>query len=119
LVDDVFSTCVQPKLIEPTFVIDYPTELSPLAKYKETNKNITERFEFYVATQEVANAYSELNDPIEQQKRFMNQKSVEEKMTLNLEFITALEYGMPPAAGLGIGIDRLCMILTNMMSIRE
>ncbi|MFQ3675051.1 MAG: lysine--tRNA ligase [Endomicrobiia bacterium] len=119
LVDDVFSVCVQPYLINPTFVIDYPTELSPLAKYKYSDKNITERFEFYVATQEIANAYSELNDPIEQQKRFLAQKTSEEKMALNLEFITALEYGMPPAGGLGIGIDRLCMLLTNTMSIRD
>jgi lysyl-tRNA synthetase class 2 len=119
LVDDVFSVCIQPHLINPTFVIDYPKELSPLAKYKYSEKNITERFEFYVATEEVANAYSELNDPIEQYNRFIEQKTSEEKMALNLEFITALEYGMPPAGGLGIGIDRLCMILTNTMSIRD
>jgi lysyl-tRNA synthetase class 2 len=119
LVDDVFSVCIQPKLIKPTFVVDYPRILSPLAKYKPENKDVTERFEFYVATQEIANAYSELNDPIEQYQRFIEQKTSEEKMALNLEFITALEYGMPPAGGLGIGIDRLCMILTNSMSIRD
>ncbi len=119
LVDSVFEKYIQPNLINPTFVIDYPVELSPLAKYKSEDKNVTERFELYIATQEVANAYSELNDPIEQYNRFVAQKTSEDKMALNLEFITALEYGMPPAGGLGIGIDRLCMILTNSLSIRD
>lgn len=119
LVDSVFEVCIQPHLINPTFVIDYPRELSPLAKYKDNNRDITERFELYIATEEVANAYSELNDPIEQYNRFMEQKTPEEKMALNMEFIQALEYGMPPAGGLGIGIDRLCMILTGSVSIRD
>ncbi|MEN3013912.1 MAG: lysine--tRNA ligase [Endomicrobiia bacterium] len=119
LVDNVFEKYIQSNLIQPTFVVDYPKELSPLAKYSFYNKNMTERFEFYVATKEIANAYSELNDPIEQYERFLQQTTEEEKMALNLEFITALEYGMPPTGGLGIGIDRLCMILTNTDSIRE
>ena len=115
----MFEKYIQQHLIQPTFVIDYPKELSPLAKYNFHNKKITERFEFYVAGKEIANAYSELNDPIEQYERFMKQTTDEEKMVLNLEFITALEYGMPPTGGLGIGIDRLCMILTNNNSIRD
>lgn len=119
LIDNVFEKYVQPNLVQPTFVINYPKELSPLAKYSPQNRNITERFEFYVACKEIANAYSELNDPLEQKERFMQQTTDEEKMALNLEFITALEYGMPPAGGLGIGIDRLCMILTNNDSIRD
>lgn len=119
LIDNVFEKFIQPHLIQPTFVIDYPKELSPLAKYNFENKNITERFEFYIATKEVANAYSELNDPVEQYERFLQQTTDEEKMALNNEFITALEYGMPPTGGLGIGIDRLCMILTNNNSIRD
>lgn len=119
LIDSVFEKYIQPNLVQPTFVIDYPKELSPLAKYKFDNKNITERFEFYVATKELANAYSELNDPIEQYERFVKQTDEEEKMALNLEFVIALEHGMPPTGGLGIGIDRLCMILTNNNSIRD
>jgi lysyl-tRNA synthetase class 2 len=119
LIDNVFEKHIQPNLIQPTFVIDYPEELSPLAKYKFENKKITERFEFYVATKEVANAYSELNDPVEQYNRFVKHTDKEEKMAMNLEFITALEHGMPPTGGLGIGIDRLCMLLTNNNSIRE
>lgn len=119
LIDNIFEKYIQPHLIQPTFVIDYPKELSPLAKYKCENKNVTERFEFYIATKEIANAYSELNDPVEQYNRFLEQTTEEEKMALNLEFITALEYGMPPTGGLGIGVDRLCMILTNSDSIRD
>ncbi len=119
LIDSVFEKYIQPNLINPTFVIDYPSELSPLAKYKPENKKFVERFEFYIAAQEIANAYSELNDPIEQRERFAQQLTQEEKMVLNEEFITALEYGMPPAGGLGIGIDRLCMVLTNNNSIRD
>ncbi|MCX7940784.1 MAG: lysine--tRNA ligase [Endomicrobia bacterium] len=119
LIDNVFEKYIQPNLVEPTFIVDYPKELSPLAKYSPTDKKITERFEFYVAGKEIANAYSELNDPVEQYERFLKQTTEEEKMALNLEFITALEYGMPPAGGLGIGIDRLCMILTNNDSIRD
>ncbi len=119
IIDNVFEKYIQPHLIQPTFVVDYPEELSPLAKYKFENKKITERFEFYVASKEIANAYSELNDPIEQYNRFVKHTDKEEKMAMNLEFITALEHGMPPTGGLGIGIDRLCMILTNNNSIRE
>ncbi len=119
LIDNVFEKHIQPHLVQPTFVIDYPKELSPLAKYKFENKKITERFEFYVATKEIANAYSELNDPVEQYERFIKNTDKEEKMAMNLEFIVALEHGMPPTGGLGIGIDRLCMLLTNNNSIRE
>jgi len=119
IIDNIFEKYIQPNLIQPTFVIDYPKELSPLAKYNFYNKKITERFELYVAGKEIANAYSELNDPIEQYERFIKQTTDEEKMVLNLEFINALEYGMPPTGGLGVGIDRLCMILTNNNSIRD
>lgn len=104
---------------KPTFVIDYFTELCPLAKTKKDDPSISERFELYIAGLEIANAYSELNDPIQQRERFMQQHDAENACKIDEDFLRALEYGMPPAAGLGIGIDRLVMILTDAESIRE
>jgi lysyl-tRNA synthetase class 2 len=106
---------------KPAFITDYFTWTSPLAKQKKDNSNIVERFELFVAGMEVANAYSELNDPIEQRKRLENQLKVEEELPKKIDedFLTALAYGMPPAAGLGIGIDRLVMLMLNQPSIRD
>jgi lysyl-tRNA synthetase, class II len=124
LLDEAVSHYVQPKLIQPTFLLDYPKELSPLAKSKPGEPGIVERFEVFIAGFEIGNAYSELNDPIDQRERFLVQQrlasaGVEEVETLDEDFLTALEHGMPPAGGLGIGIDRLTMILTGQRSIRE
>jgi len=118
LLDFIFKKKIQPDLINPTFVIDYPVEISPLAKSKKDNSEITERFELFIGGLEVANAYSELNDPIEQYTRFY-EKAKGNKEKIDFDYIEALEYGMPPAGGLGIGIDRLVMILTDSPSIRE
>lgn len=112
--DKIFEKVVEPKLVEPTFVVDYPVELCPLAKRKADDPKLTERFELFIGTQELANAYSELNDPIEQKKRLS-----EHGGQLDEDFLRALEYGMPPAGGLGIGIDRLIMLFANKESIRE
>jgi len=118
LLDLIFSKKIQPQFINPTFIIDYPEEISPLAKSKKDKEEITERFELFIGGLEVANAYSELNDPVEQLKRFQEKaKGDEEK--IDFDYIEALEYGMPPAGGLGIGIDRLVMLLTDSPSIRE
>ena len=114
IMDKVFEKAVAPSLIQPTFIIDYPAELCPLAKKKQDDPSVTERFELFVGTQEVANAYSELNDPIEQRKRFTDQGG-----RIDEDFLRALEYAMPPAGGLGVGIDRLIMLLANKESIRE
>lgn len=119
-----FEEYVEKKLIQPTFIYDYPLEVSPLAKSKEDNKNIADRFELYIGGLEFANGYSELNDPAEQEKRFeeqVKQKELgsEEIASFDKEFIEALEYGMPPAGGLGIGIDRLVMLFTEQNSIKE
>ncbi|MEM5815265.1 MAG: lysine--tRNA ligase [Candidatus Aenigmatarchaeota archaeon] len=123
LINLFFEELVQPKLIQPTFVIDYPIEISPLAKRKKDDPNFVERFEGFIAGMEIANAFSELNDPIEQKERFIEQtkrrKEGLEFHEYDEDFIRALEYGMPPTGGLGIGIDRLTMILTNTTSIRE
>ncbi|MFN4227110.1 MAG: lysine--tRNA ligase [Candidatus Ratteibacteria bacterium] len=119
--EKIFKKKVQPDLVEPTFIIGYPVEVSPLAKISKEDPTITERFELFIGGIEIANAYSELNDPIEQLKRFeekfKNEKDKEKK--IDYDFIEALEYGMPPAGGLGIGIDRLVMLFTNSSSIRE
>jgi len=119
-----FEEYVEKKLIQPTFIYDYPIEVSPLAKCKINDKNVADRFELYIGGLEFANGYSELNDPIEQKKRFEEQTKQkelgnEEIASFDKEFVEALEYGMPPAGGLGIGIDRLVMLFTGQNSIKE
>ena len=121
---EIFEKTVEHKLIKPTFITDYPTEVSPLAKRKEGNDLVTERFEFFIGGYEIANGFSELNDPVDQLNRFKKQKNTKEIIdnnlaTLDHDYIEALEYGMPPTAGEGIGIDRLVMLLTNSESIKD
>ena len=118
---EIFEKMIEKKLISPTFVTHYPTKVSPLARATDDNPELTERFELFVAGREIANGFSELNDPLEQSKRFSNQLSVsdDEKMKYDEDFIKAMEYGMPPTAGAGIGIDRLIMLLTDKSSIRD
>ncbi|MCQ4574078.1 MAG: lysine--tRNA ligase [Candidatus Brocadiales bacterium] len=118
--DDIFEEEVVPKLSNPTFVIDYPASLCPLTKLCEDDKRFAQRFELYVASMEIANSYTELNEPLEQEKRFIEQIGGKQDWgKLDEDFILALKYGMPPAGGLGIGIDRLVMILTGSTSIRD
>lgn len=124
VVEAVWEATVEPTLIQPTFVADFPMEISPLAKRHRQNPRLTERFELFVAGLEMGNAFSELNDPIDQLQRFLQQGKAlkagdEEAQPLDDDFITALSYGMPPTAGLGFGIDRLVMLLTNQHSIRD
>lgn len=124
LIDAIFGHYCEHTLIEPTFIMDYPIEMSPLCKRHRTNPELTERFELFVAGKELCNAYSELNDPIDQLNRFQEQLKLSEKgddeaMFIDMDFVRALEYGMPPTSGMGMGIDRLTMFMTNQSSIQD
>ncbi|HIE71412.1 MAG TPA: lysine--tRNA ligase, partial [Planctomycetes bacterium] len=122
LANDVFEATVEDTLSGPVFVHDYPTAISPLAKRMVDDARVTERFELFVAGMELGNAFSELNDAIDQEQRFKDQvvdKDDETPGEVDVDYVTALEFGMPPAGGLGIGIDRLCMLLTGSTSIRD
>ena len=121
---EVFDQLVEEHLVQPTFIYDYPVEVSPLAKKSVKDPRLTERFEFFITAREMGNAFSELNDPIDQKERFTAQvkqreKGDDEAQMMDDDFVTALEYGMPPTGGLGIGIDRMIMLFTNQSSIRD
>ena len=124
LIDAIFGSLAEDKYEQPTFIIDYPVEMSPLTKKHRSKQGLVERFELIINGKEIANAYSELNDPLEQRERFeeqsrLMQRGDEEAMFIDNDFLRALEYGMPPTSGIGIGIDRLCMLLTNQPSIQD
>jgi lysyl-tRNA synthetase class 2 len=124
LIDEIFGATTEKHLVQPTYITDYPVEMSPLTKKHRSKPGLVERFELYVNGKEIANAYTELNDPIDQKERFEEQLKLAERgddeaMSMDLDFIRSLEYAMPPTSGLGVGIDRLTMMLTNQQSIQE
>jgi lysyl-tRNA synthetase class 2 len=124
LIDEIFSEACEKHFIQPTFIIDYPVEMSPLTKKHRSKEGLVERFELMINGKEIANAYSELNDPIDQYERFLEQVKLmergdDEAMFIDHDFIRAMEFGMPPMSGIGIGIDRLAMLMTNQSTIQE
>ena len=124
IIAKLFDVLVEPQLIQPTFITGYPVEVSPLSRRSDTEPDLTDRFELFIAGHEIANGFSELNDPADQKERFMQQAADreagdQEAHYMDKDYIEALEYGMPPTAGEGIGIDRLTMLLTDSASIRE
>jgi len=124
LIDEIFSQKCEGHFIQPTFIIDYPVEMSPLTKKHRSKPGLVERFELMANGKEIANAYSELNDPLDQRERFeaqlqLMERGDDEAMFIDHDFLRALEYGMPPTAGIGFGLDRICMLLTGQSSIQD
>ncbi|MEO6583003.1 MAG: amino acid--tRNA ligase-related protein, partial [Ferruginibacter sp.] len=124
LIDEIFGAKCEGNYMQPTFITDYPVEMSPLTKKHRSKPGLVERFELIINGKEIANAYSELNDPLEQRERFEEQVNLmergdDEAMFIDHDFLRALEYGMPPTSGIGFGIDRLCMLLTQQQSIQD